>query len=1269
MTVTDGTVGNVILGTTQNDNIGPGFTVSGQPPVTEEDDTIFGMLGNDTLNGGLGNDILIGDDALVQVGNDTLIGGEGTNLLSGGSGNDTLNCLSESNTAEGGGGDDLFIVDGGDTVVEGGSGGNDTVQSSVTFTLGQNLENLILTGGGSINGTGNTLANRITGNSGNNTLFGGGGDDTFLGGAGNDTYFSDGNDTVIENAGEGTDTVQSSVSFTLGDNIENLILTSTGWFTAIGNGLANNITGNIGNNTLNGLGGTDTLIGSTGNDTYIINDNDTITEFAGEGTDTVESSISFALSANIENLTLTGSASINGTGNSSANRITGNAGNNTLNGNGGVDTLTGHAGNDTYLVEADDIVVESSGGGTDTVITTSPAAYILGAEIENLILSGVALNGTGNGLANRITGNTAANTLSGGGGTDTMIGDTGNDTYITDGSDTIIEDAGEGTDTVQSSVSYILADNVENLILTGSAAINGTGNAFGNSITGNTGSNTLNGAGGTDTLAGGVGNDTYILDAADIAVELDGQGTDTIQVSFTYTLGATVENLVLTGSGSINGTGNEYSNVSTGNSGNNTLDGRWGNDTLDGGVGLDTLRGDAGSDTYIINDLDMIQEAVFDAFNQDTVLSSITYALGELLENLELTGNASINATGNWSNNRLTGNSGNNTLDGAGGFDTMIGGAGNDTYVTDGGDTITENTGAGNDTVQSSVTFVMGANLENLILTGSAAINGTGNSSNNRITGNTASNILNSGGGTDTMIGDAGNDTYITDGSDTITEAAGQGDDTVQASVTYTLGSNVENLVLTGTSAINGTGNSGTNSITGNASNNTLNGGSGNDILNGGGGTDRLIGGTGNDTYVTDGSDTITEDAGDSNDTVQSSATYTISDNIENLTLTGSFAINGTGNSGNNRITGNSANNNLNGNGGIDTLIGGDGNDLYFINGSDSIIEDAGEGNDTVKSSVSYTLGANVENLILIGSSAINGTGNTGANQITGNTAANTIDGAGGTDTLIGDAGNDTYVTNGSDTIIEDAGEGTDTVQSSATIVLAANLEDLILTGTSSINGTGNTSANRLTGNKGTNILDGGGGSDTMAGGSGNDTYVTNGSDTITEDANNGTDTVQSSVTLTLGFNLENLIMGGSASISGTGNSLTNILTGNSGANSLDGKGGNDTLLGGAGMDNFVFSTAPGSGNVDTITDFRVSDDTIRLDNAVFTGLAGGTLSSSAFSRGTSGKAADATDRIIYETDTGRLFFDADGSGAGASVHFATIGVNLALTNADFFVF
>jgi Ca2+-binding RTX toxin-like protein len=252
---------------------------------------------------------------------------------------------------EGGVGNDTYLVDSsGDVVTELANAGTDTVRSSVSYTLGVNIENLVLNGTTDINGTGNSANNIIAGNSGNNTLDGGTGIDTMAGAAGDDTYLVDNpTDLVTEAVDEGIDTVRSSASYALGSNIENLILTGSGAVNATGNSLDNTITGNASNNTLDGGAGVDTMAGGGGNDTYLVdNFADHVNEGFGAGTDTILSSSSYTLGANIENLILTDTSAINATGNSLDNIIAGSTGDNILDGGAGVDILTGQGGADTF---------------------------------------------------------------------------------------------------------------------------------------------------------------------------------------------------------------------------------------------------------------------------------------------------------------------------------------------------------------------------------------------------------------------------------------------------------------------------------------------------------------------------------------------------------------------------------------------------------------------------------------------------------------------------------------------------------------------------------------------------------------------------------------------------------------------------------------------------------------------------------------------------------------------------------------------------------
>ena len=1158
-------VENLVLTGTDNIN-GIGNDLANNITGNAGNNTIDGGTGADSLAGGVGDDIYVVDnaaDAITEAfgaGTDTVQSSINYTLASNienlvlkgtrdvnGTGNALNNLLtgnSGKNILSGGAGDDTYLVNNtSDIVSEAATGGTDTVQSPLTHTLATNVENLILTGTGNINGAGNDLANTITGNAGNNTIDGGTGEDNLVGGAGDDTYLVNSiSDVVLEAASEGTDTVQSSISYTLAANVENLLLTGTSNINGTGNALNNLLTGNSAANILSG---------DVGDDTYVVdNAGDVVTEASGGGTDTVQAFISYALTANVENLLLTGTSNINGTGNDLANIITGNEGNNTIDGGAGADNLAGGAGDDTYLVDnTSDVVSEEASEGTDTV--QSSVSYTLATDIEGLLLFGAdSINGTGNDLANTITGNSGKNTIDGGAGADNMAGDAGNDIYIVDNSgDVVTEAASEGTDTVQSSVSYTLATDIENLLLMGAGNINGTGNELANTITGNAGNNTIDGSSGADNMLGDVGNDIYVVDnASDVVTEAFGAGTDTVQSSISYALTANVENLTLTGADNINATGNALNNLLTGNSAANILS---------GGAGANTMIGGAGDDTYLVdNKSDVVSEAASEG--DDTVQSSVSYSLTTNVENLVLTGTGNINATGNAFNNLLTGNSAANILSGGAGADTMAGGAGDDTYVVDNaGDVVREASGAGTDTVQSSVSYSLTTNVENLLLSGTGNINGIGNDLVNTINGNAGNNTIDGGVGADTMAGGAGDDIYVVDNAgDVITEVSGAGTDTVLAFISYALTTNAENLLLTGTSNINGTGNDLANTITGNAGNNTIDGGAE---------ADNLAGGAGDDTYLVDNtSDLVSEEASEGTDTVQSSVTYTLGRNIENLFLTGTGNLNGTGNDLANIITGNAGNNTIDGGAGADNLAGGAGDDTYLVDStSDVVSEEASEGTDTIHSSVTYTLGANIENLFLTGTGNVNGIGNDLANTINGNAGNNTLDGGAGADNMAGDAGNDIYVVdNAGDVVTEAASEGIDTVQSSIAFALNANVENLLLTGTGNINGTGNELANTITGNAGNNIIDGGAGADNMAGNAGNDIYVVdNAGDVVTEAFGAGTDTVQSSISYALTANVENLTLTGTDDINGAGNVLNNLLAGNTGANILSGGAGDDTYL------------------------------------------------------------------------------------------------------------
>lgn len=1097
--------------------------------ATKLADNVFGNTGNNRIDG--------------MAGNDTLDGGEGgIDTLRGGAGNDVYHVRDEDDVAE-----ESSARDGTDLVI-----------AHTSYTLSDFIENLEISDcdcTGDADGTGNNLANVITGNDAVNVLKGMAGNDTMIGNDGSDTYYvQEKGDVVLETMADdaatedkiegGFDLVRAQIDYTLGANLEALELTGAA-VRATGNLLDNFIAGNSIANVLRGGGGNDTLAGGKGNDLYEVTFSGThLTENEDEGHDLVKSSDSFTLSDNLEDLTLTGYA-LTGqgnaldniiTGNSQANLLIGGNGNDTLDGGQRIDTFDGGDGNDVYLLdtEAEFTYLDGDGNsryladssGNDTLILsyrnkgTVQTLSLGGAleDFENLVVTGKGLfNIEGNAANNALTGNASANalegaagddTLEGGAGADTLIGGTGNDRYMIDNTgDQIQEDAGDNDDTVYASISFNLATraaNVEHLTLTGKANLTGTGSAADNVLTGNDGN---------DTLIGGAGDDTYRVNSTrDVIVELASEGVDSVHASTSYTLSAQVEHLWLNGSADYNATGNSLANQLTGNGGNNRLDGAAGNDTLTGGLGNDTYVIDAAGDVVV----ELEDEGV------DSLIASLDVDLANFnhIENLTLN-DAAITGAGNDLNNLITGNAnanlltgglGNDTLIGGAGLDSLQGGAGDDTYVLDAagelallGDTGGDDTLRLGYNVSSATTLTLSgtlADFEHLIVLGTGLFHLTGNAGNNLLMGNASANALSGadgddtldgGAGNDTLSGGAGNDTYMVDAAgDSIVETEGAGSDTVWASISHTLSSGLENLILTGTAKLSGTGNSGDNQLTGNAGNNLLNGLTGNDTLNGG---------MGNDTYVVDSSGDVLQELADQGlDTVQASLDWTLGDNLENLLLTGTNAINGTGNLLNNTITGNTAANLLDGGLGADTMTGGAGNDTYVVDDAgDRAIEAAKSGLDRIYTHCNYTLGANLEELVLDGIN-LTGTGNelhnllvggAGADHLFGLKGNDTLDGGNGADTLLGGEGNDTYyVDSSADTIIEQSGSagGTDTVIATGNFVLGTLVENLTLAGTNNLTGTGNSQNNILTGNSGNNALWGRAGNDQLFGGAGNDT-------------------------------------------------------------------------------------------------------------------------------------------------------------------------------------
>ena len=1159
----------------------------------------FAGVPDGRLSGGPGDDLLQG-----HYNGESLQGGRGDDTLDGGPGPETM---------VGGIGDDVYHVDdAGDIVTELVGGGTDTVITNLdTYTMAANAEHLRYNGHNAFRGTGNTSGNTLTGGSGDDTLDGGGGTDVLNGLDGSDTYIvRAATDKVIEAADQGYDTVclayTAAATFTLGDNIEAAIVTAPASVAAgltgnalhnelTGNAAANTLAGGAGDDTLDGAAGADKLIGGQGDDLMLVdNAGDIVTELAGEGMDTVETTLGrYALTANVETLRYTGKAGFAGTGNALANAITGGGGNDTLAGGAGDDTLSGMGGADAIDGGDGSDTLQVMGNSDHFTLTRAAGKVVLTNTItgEAVTFSGIETVSFADGvktvqalLENQVsdfddvlTGTDGNDTLDGKAGADVMTGGIGDDRYVLDnGKELIKENAGEGLDTAELSFkaagTYVMDANVDNAIVTatGSVAVNVTGNGLDNLLTGNAaanvliggaGNDTLDGAAGADKLTGGAGDDSYRVDhAGDVVTETAAEGVDSVVTALAaYTLTANVENLSGTANGAFTGTGNVLNNVIDGGAGNDVLSGLAGSDTLRGGGGNDTLQGGEGDD-------------------------------------------------------RLEGGAGVNLVDGGTGMDTAIASADFSAYTVarpNATDTVLVNMAGGD-----SITL---RNVEVVIFNGKAIaiedvqlnIKSVGN---DFLAGGNSNDTLDGGTGADRLSGGLGDDTYMIDNAgDIIVEAAGAGTDRANvafaAAGTYTLGANVENATATAASiAINLTGNDLNNALAGNAAANTLTGGLGDDTLDGAAGADKLNGGQGNDLMLVDNAgDAVAELAGEGADTVETTlARYTLTANVENLRYAGKAGFTGTGNELANDIQGGAGNDTLAGAVGDDTLSG--------LGGTDSI--DGGDGNDTLQlmgNSDHFTLGRAASGKVVL-TNTISGEKVTFSgietvsfadgvktvaelldNQISdfddilsGTSGNDTLDGKAGNDVMTGGIGDDRYVLdNGKDAIKENAGAGVDTAELSfmaaGTYVMDANVDNAIVTAAASVavNITGNALDNIITGNAAANVLIGGAGNDTLDGaagadklngGAGDDSYrVDHGGDVVTETAAEGVDSVVTSLAAyTLSANVENLASTRNSGFNGAGNALSNTIEGGAGNDTLSGLAGNDTLRGGNGNDTLL---------------------------------------------------------------------------------------------------
>jgi Ca2+-binding RTX toxin-like protein len=786
-------------------------------------------------------------------------------------------------------------------------------------------------------------------------------------------YYDDG--TVV------TGTIGTNADDVLNGSSVNDVLLGLGGNDTLNGGAGNDtLEGGAGNDTLDGGTGNDTMVGGTGNDSYVVDSTgDVVTEAANEGTDTVTSSITYTLSNNFENLTLSGSAAINGTGNALNNVITGNSGNNTLSGMDGNDTISGGSGNDTLSGGAGNDALEGGvgadqmdgGSGTNTLVYANSTAGVLvnlgngaaqGGDAQGDTWTNIA-NILGSAFNDSLFGDGFSNILQGGAGDDVLGGGAGNDT-LEGGVGADQMDGGSGTNTLvyANSTAGVLINLGNGMAVGGDAQgdtwtsiANITGSAFDDFLYGDGNSNVLQGLAGNDllyggilndTMLGGTGNDTYVVDnSGDVANETGGDGTDTVESSITFSLSdgahaiGLIENLTLSGTAAINGTGNALDNVITGNSGNNTLSGMDGNDTLNGGAGNDTLNGDAGddtldggagndqlrggtgNDTYLFglgsgqdtinnidggldrvvfgagiaesdltfatvgNDLRIVIAGASDTLTVTNWLLTPSYQVGSFqlanggtvtpqISILGTAGNDTLTGSGNV--DRILGQGGNDTLSGVGGNDELIGGIGSDTlWGGAGNDTYTFNRGDGTDTVYDEYHTTQDTWVE------SGYWGGYGNAY-WIDTSHWESQDVPQDGGTDVLsfaAGIAPSDIVVqVSGSNLIVGVRNPANPNATFSQltdkitlqnwtdpnnrieTLRLGG-VDRAVAVGSASsdtLNGT--TGNDWIFGLAGNDSIQGNAGNDILMGGGGNDTLTGGSGTDAYVFgrgDGQDTI----------------------------------------------------------------------------------------------------------------------------------------------------------------------------------------------------------------------------------------------------------------------------------------------------------------------------------------------------------------------------------------------------------------------------
>jgi len=1226
------------------------------------DDRLYGGLGSDNLSGGNGDDELFGDE-----GNDSLMGGEGRDVLHGGEGNDSLQGGDGDDRLDGGAGNDYLAGNAGNDIYAfGRKSGHDTINN---YDNAAGRKDILQVATGiapsdlKVWRSGDDLCLQINGTDDRIDIQYYFRNDGYSDYRLDEIRFADGTTWNIEAvkakvlvAGNGNDDIYGyETDDVIVGSVDNDWLVGRGGNDTISGGAgADSLSGDDGNDTLSGDEGNDSLAGGAGNDVM----------FGGAGDD--------RQAGGDGNDRLTG-----GTGN---DYLTGDAGNDTYvfargdgrdtiynydTGAGRVDSLefaAGIAASDVVATRVGDDLSLQISGSDDRVYVQQyfrdegVGAFRLDAirfadgTVWNVdaVKALVQVGTDGNDI---LTGYVGDDALSGGVGDDMLTGGAGNDA-LSGGAGADFLDGGDGADTLAGGDSNdTLLGGAGNDHLMGGAGVDALyggdggdvleGGADRDWLSGEAGDDSLNGDDGDDEIYAGIGTDTLIGGLGDDRL-FGGQGDD----RYLFTRGDGKDRIVdAEGLSTIALAGLTASDLRMRRDGSALVirfDSSPDNEIrfeqfFDATTGLAAMALSIDSGTrWNLSPADVDAQVLLGTAVDDVILGNIQgntisgLAGKDVIragdgDDLVDGGDGMDQLYGEGGNDHLAGGTGDDTLEGGDGMDVLMGSLGNDVLSgNDGDDTLDGEDGA-----------------DRLV----------GGAGNDLIRGGAGNDMLDGGADQDQMSGGSGDDTYVVDNvSDVVIEASAEGADTIQSGVSYSLSANVERLELLGQAPIDGVGNALANELIGNdegnrlegldgddvlagmGGNDTLTGGTGDDQLDGGAGVDQLIGGAGNDAYVVDSfDDAIVELAGEGTDVVYASSNYVLSDNLERLVLVeGAWASDGTGNAGDNILLGNSADNRLDGGVGADIMTGGLGDDTYAVDqAGDQVIELEGEGMDMVESSICYVLGSALEDLTLVGSGNINGTGNDKDNVLIGNAGNNRLEGGLGADRLYGGLGDDYYVEESSaDWVYEYTDEGLDTVERrfETNLVLKNNVENLILA--SGIQtGNGNELDNRVTGNAGDNrlagldgkdvligldgndsmwggngddrllggagndYLDGGAAVDYLEGGAGNDVYIVDdANDIVVEAVNGGADQVQTTASYAISDNIENLFLIGGANLNGTGNALDNYMAGNDASNALNGMGGNDTmvagkgndaLIGGAGDDKYVFDALSGSDNVD----------------------------------------------------------------------------------------